>query len=325
MRLPHHLVSAPCFSFSEASDVVRALGPDRAYGEAEEITRLAEIGLPPVTSPNTLAVMMGYHPNFIWSILNRTRNHYRIFSIPKGQGSRRIEAPRVALKIIQKWLSFHFQNRWVPHKCVHGFVSGRSHITAAAQHLGARWVFSVDIKNFFPSTQAIQVRTALQELGYREELSLDCLMTLCCLNGRLVQGAPTSPSISNIALHDIDVILSDLADQYDIVFTRYADDIVFSGTGDIPSDLEKKVDQIFSKSAWKLSKTKRYLAVSPHRLKVHGLLVHGDRVRLTKRYRNRIRAYKYLAENNRIRPQDIATVNGHLSYAKQVAQFNSLL
>jgi len=303
--------------------VVRALGNDRAYGEGEEIRRLTDLGLPPVTSPNAIAVMMGYNPGFIWSILNRTRNHYRFFSIPKGRGSRQIEAPRVGLKIIQKWLSVHFQNRWTPHENVHGFVPGRSHITAAAQHLGARWVFSVDINNFFPSTPDAKVRLALQELGYTEELSLDCLDNVCCLDGKLVQGAPTSPIISNIALHDVDVYLSELADDYDVVFTRYADDIVFSGKGDVPAGLEDKIDYIFAPTVWTLSETKRHMAIAPHRRKIHGLLVHGESVKLTKGYRNRIRAYKHLAKNNSLRPQDVHIVKGHLNYALHVDRFNS--
>jgi RNA-directed DNA polymerase len=266
--------------------------------------------------------MMGYNAGFVWSLLNRTERYYRVFEIPKGRGTRAIQAPKIAIKIIQKWLSVHFQKRWRPSENVHGFVPGRSHLSAASRHLGARWVYSVDIENFFPSISALRVADALKELGYRTTESLDCLTRICCLGSRLVQGAPTSPVLSNIALHDIDEQLTHLSLITNTAYTRYADDVVFSGTDAFSVDMAQSVERIFLESGWILSDHKSILSVFPDRLKVHGLLVHGDAIRLTKGYRNRIRAFRHLSEKNLIKLSDQRRIYGHLNYSRQVAIYS---
>jgi len=264
------------------------------------------------------AAAVAYSPGFVWSLLNRTHRYYRHFTIPKGSGVRHIEAPRVALKAIQKWLSGHFQKVWQPNKCVFGFVPGRSHIDAASQHLLAVWVYSIDIEDFFPSVSFERVQHALRVLGYRTEKSINTLSTLCCLRARLVQGAPTSPVLSNIVLQGVDEKLMSIAEEHSLVFTRYADDIVFSGRGEVPNELILRIKSTVIDDGWRLADHKEELASLPKRLKVHGLLVHGQRVRLTKGYRNRIRAYRHLSSSGKIREEDKAKISGHVNYALQV-------
>lgn len=306
----------------DADDLISALGSSCTHEEAEEIRRLVEMGLPPVTSDEALAVLSGYNRGFLWFLLNQPEAHYRVFNIPKGRSVRQIEAPRVTLKFIQKWLSIHFEKRLILSDHVHGFVKGRSHITAAQRHLRARWVISVDIENFFPSTNLIQIRSSLKELGYKAQASLDILSRICSFRGRLSQGAPTSPVIANAAMKEIDDRLIRIAEESGSVFTRYADDIVFSGKSHFPEDLMTRIDELFRGTPWKLSDSKRSLSIHPARLKVHGLLVHGNRLRLTKGYRNRIRALIHLNSSGRISPKDTATVQGHLGYAAQIDRAN---
>lgn len=73
-----------------------------------------------------------------------------------------------------------------------------------------------------------------------------------------------------------------------------------------------------ARTPWQLADDKTRLAEVPQRLKVHGLLVHGSRARLTKGYRNKLRAYRHLLETKRIGDDDVARVKGHLSYASFV-------
>lgn len=324
MRPPHQLFENVAFVASEVAELVAGLGKDLSNQESDEIHRLFEMGLPPITSLNALSVMMGFNPGFIWSLSKRTSRYYRVFQIPKGKGTRQIEAPRVSLKLIQKWLSVHFEKSWHPNKAVHGFVRGKSHITAAKEHVNAEWVISADIANCFPSTTSADVEAALIKLGYRSADSLEILTSLLCYGGRLSQGAPTSPVISNIALDGIDTQLAAFSAQFGIKFTRYADDIVFSGEFE---QLEKiggsesifdRLKSVFSKTSWSLADHKLSFDDLPRRLKVHGLLVHGDSIRLTKGYRNRIRAYKHLLKIRKIKENDLPKVIGHLNYSKQI-------
>jgi hypothetical protein len=320
MRLPHKLIERLTLVAGSPRELCAALGDAAGDNEVEEIERLSAAGLPPITSLGALSVMTGYNPGFVWALANRASRYYRVFEIPKGRTTRQIEAPKIALKFVQKWLSYHFSKQWKPSDEVHGFVPGRSHVTAASVHLRAEWIFSIDLENFFPSTPTEMIRGSLLKLGYQGEEGLDLLAGILSFRGRLSQGAPTSPIISNISLSDVDGALSRIAMDYGIRFTRYADDITFSGpTGvEFPERLFTRVQEQFAATPWKISQRKVHLAKTPARLKVHGLLVHGDEIRLTKGYRNRLRAYRHLMDSGRIATDDRGRVIGHLNYASQI-------
>jgi len=317
MRLPLSLVTSQFFVFDSVEELLRALGSSISAIERVQISDLASRGLPPVTSKQTLSVMFGLNPGLIWSILNRPAKHYRNFEIPKGRSVRSIDAPRVALKIIQKWLSVQLQNVYAPPDHVFGFVPGRSHIKAAKRHVNSEWVFSVDVRNFFPSTPRLLVSLALTKVGFTAD-SAEIISRIACLRETLAQGAPTSPVLSNMCFDEIDKSLQNLATTYGANLTRYADDIVFSGVGVFPDALRLAVSELFQDGPWRLSASKTELSILPGRLKVHGLLVHGANIRLTKGYRNRLRAYKHLLCVGRVRPSDVKVLKGHLAYSNSV-------
>jgi RNA-directed DNA polymerase len=320
MRLPHTLVDRLTLVASSPDDVCTALGDAIKTEEETEIHRLCDAQLPPITSLAALSVMTGYNPGFVWLLANRTDRFYRVFEIPKGRSVRQIEAPRVALKLIQKWISVHLSSQWRTLDEVHGFVRGRSHLTAASAHLGAKWILSVDLENFFPSISAEKIRESLQAVGYRDGEGLEILVKLLSFKGRLCQGAPSSPVISNIAFATVDSALCDMAEKHSVRFTRYADDITFSGqdTRCNPESLLDELLHIIKETPWKISERKIHIAKHPTRLKVHGLLVHRENLALTKGYRNKIRAYKHLLRKGRIADGDRKRVTGHLNYAAQV-------
>lgn len=319
MKLPQPLLESPFFQFNSFDELNRALAGVWGPNEIDDAKRVTELGLPPVTSVMALATMLGLNPGLVWSIRHRPHRYYRSFNIPKGRGVRQIDAPRVLLKVIQKWISVHLQRVYAAPDHVYGFVPNRSHVEAAAVHCGAHWVFSLDIANFFPSTPEAQALQAFQSLGYSEQ-SADLLSKLSCLRGGLAQGAPTSPVLSNICMAAVDQQLVAVAFKHGLRLTRYADDIVFSGVGDPPADLEQQVRAILAVTPWTVAEGKVSLDVAPARLKVHGLLVHGNAIRLTKGYRNKIRAYRHLMNHSAIRDEDLATVRGHLEYSRYVNQ-----
>jgi hypothetical protein len=221
------------------------------------------------------------------------------------------------LKVIQKWFGFHLAEALHFEDCVHGFVSGRSAVTAARVHCGARWVYSVDLENFFPSIPIARVVSALVTLGYPQH-GADVIAKLCSYGGQLSQGSPASPVLSNLVFRDTDSALISLATAQGIQFTRYADDITFSGRADVPAELQVTVPNILRTHGWTLSAGKERLSQQPRRLKVHGLLIHGSRPRLTKGYRNKIRAYRHLLANGKVSTTDMRRVCGHLSYADSI-------
>ena len=306
-------------SYSSIDDYLQALDPDLRDQYEPEIRSLYEKGLPPVVSSRCLSVLFGYSTKFINVLSKKNKKYYREFTIRKGKKKRKIQAPRVALKVIQKWFGFHLAQSFEYEDYVFGFVAGRSSVDAASQHCNASWVYSVDIKDFFPSTDAGTVTKSLIGLGYSAK-AVELMVPIFFYGEGLAQGAPSSPVLSNLAMCDIDRQMKSIADELELKYTRYADDMVFSGKNDYPDGLKERVAVIFEPTCWNLSDDKCHLSEADkgQRLKVHNLLVHGDSPRLTKGYRNKIRAYKHLIKTGKASPDDAARLIGHIKYAESV-------
>jgi RNA-directed DNA polymerase len=156
-------------------------------------------------------------------------------------------------------------------------------------------------------------------LGY-DGLSAAICTELTCLNGFLAQGAPTSPTLSNICFREIDDALITIATQLSCQVTRYADDIVFSGSGTQPENLPQMLAELFGPSPWALAPQKTLVQPLKGRIKVHGLVVGHDAVRLTKGYRNKIRAYGYILATKGEGAFESAKLRGHVQYARQIQE-----
>lgn len=313
MRLSQSFLESDYFQFKDSDQFLRSLSHEISIEERNEIQRLIDLRLPPVTSWVSLATLLGVNTGIIWSFYKKPHKYYREFEIPKGNGKvRKIQAPKIGLKIIQKWLSVRLADKYQSASHVYGFVSGRSHIDAANVHCGCDWVFSVDIQDFFQTTPESFVENAMIEIGYGARSS-ELIARFACLNGFLAQGSPLSPLLSNMCLRHLDEVLLNLSNNYGVRISRYADDVVFSGVGDFPEGLRNSVVEAFSSTPWKIAKNKIKLSKKPNRLKVHGLLVGASEIRLTKGYRNKLRAYKYLLENGKLK-ENISIVKGHLNY-----------
>ncbi|WP_082515341.1 reverse transcriptase family protein [Methylobacterium sp. Leaf112] len=317
MRLPQTLLNSIFFTFALEQEFVSAFGTSLQAIERSEIERLAALQLPPITSEDALALMIGVNPGMIWSLVNRNYKYYDSFVIKKGAKERRISAPRVSMKLIQKWISLHLENAYDPPDHVYGFVAGRSHLDAASKHCEAQWIHSFDIRNFFQNTPSNVVENSLLEIGYKEP-STDIIVPLCTLAGFLAQGAPTSPVLSNMAFKKVDAQLAEVAAAEGLNLTRYADDIVFSGIKAPNSALIEIIKRILAQTPWSLAEEKSHFSEAPNRRKVHGLLVHGNKPRLTKGYRNRIRGFEHAMHKGKIKPEDLIRIKGHLNYAAYV-------
>ena len=317
MRLPQQLLESTYFLFTRPEELVEALGLAPDDEETARILELAGRALPPVTSMHCLATMFGVNPGFIWSLAHRPHRYYRTFEIPKGRRTRRITAPHVALKMIQKWFGHHIARVVPTPSHVYGFVPGRSHIEAAHAHRGAEWALSVDIASFFQTTPATHVMSALEKLGYDREAAA-LLTSLTCYLGFLAQGAPSSPTLSNLCFEDADAALVRLSEHHACRMTRYADDIVLSGQGIMPSGLRAELRAIFEGTPWRLAAEKESVQPIKGRIKIYGLVVNGSKVRTTKGYRNKLRAYRHILATRGEKTKDCRVLVGHVQYAQHV-------
>jgi retron-type reverse transcriptase len=183
------------------------------------------------------------------SLACKTRNpklrhyHYRILEKPSG-GLRLIEAPKKRLKEMQRQILDHILDGIPDHPAVHGFVKGRSIKTFAAPHVGQQVVLRMDIKNFFPSFGCPRIQALFRTAGFPETVA-DLLGGMCTTatpkevcarlddetysRRHLPQGAPTSPALANMGAFRMDCRLDGLAKTAGVQYTRYADDLAFSG------------------------------------------------------------------------------------------------
>jgi RNA-directed DNA polymerase len=180
--------------------------------------------------------------------------HYRILAKPSGN-IRLIEAPKPRLKELQRKVLGQILEKIPPHSAAHGFLKRRSIRTFIAPHVGQRVVLRMDLKDFFPSISGARIQTLFRTVGYPESVA-DLLGGICTnatprdvwnspameansgqvwearslyARPHLPQGAPTSPALANLCAYRVDCRLSGLAKSAGAAYTRYADDLAFSG------------------------------------------------------------------------------------------------
>jgi retron-type reverse transcriptase len=233
--------------------------------------RLAEHGLPVLHTPADVAARLGLPIKTLrWLAFHTdvaTRTHYIRFEVPKRSGGMRVlAAPHKRLKTAQRWILGNILARMSPTDAAHGFVPGRGIATNASPHVGRAIVLNLDLENFFPAITFPRVRAAFERHGYSGSVAT-VLALLCTESPRttatyagtaytvatgpraLPQGAPTSPALSNQAARKLDKRLLGVAVRLGLTYTRYADDLTFSGG-----------EELAGKIGWLLAKVRHIAA-----------------------------------------------------------------
>lgn len=156
---------------------------------------------------------------------------YRSFDLKKRKSisTRRIKSPIKPLKEIQKKLARDLLDTYSTPLNVYGYVKGRDVVEKAEKHVGQRWVARIDLENFFGTFNFGRVRGMFRSKPFCFPDALATVLAqLCVDSNELPQGAPTSPVISNILMWRLDARLRRMAREHRCVYTRYADDLVFS-------------------------------------------------------------------------------------------------
>lgn len=235
-------------------------------------------------------------------------SHYVTFAIPKrGGGERLIMAPKSRLKAIQRRLLRLLVGKLPVSEYAHGFRSGHSVLSNATPHVGKSVVLRMDIQEFFPSLHVGRVRGLLLALGYsypvattlavlmteapRQPVAAGDLRYFAPVGTRACpQGAPTSPGISNALLVKMDRRLAGLARQRGFTYTRYADDLTFSGE-DLAQvhALRHLVARVVREEGFTINRAKTRVMRRGSRQSVTGVTV-NDVLGLSRRERRRLRA-----------------------------------
>lgn len=240
-----------------------------------------------------------------------TYTHHRI---NKGNGKyRSIYAPNDELKQKQNEILLDLY-KVLPHPANHGFIPFRSIVTNASHHIGRKYVLSVDIKDFFPSTTTEKLVKILDRFFPNQKKNLPYLI----YKNHIPQGAPTSPYLANFSLYDFDHILSQYCETFDGCYTRYADDITISFDSAAVKDILNFINTNLNKEKYYLSYKKTHLAHKSKRQKVTGIIV-NKKLNIPYEIRNNIRAYNHLIKNKKFNQDQIPWamgLNGYLEMTK---------
>ena len=313
-----------------------------------------------------VAHLLGFKPKALSYLLYVQKSgKYDTFKIPKRNGGERIiDAPSPKLRLIQKRLAKLLEecieesseDRGLTSKFSHGFKRKHSIVTNALNHRKKRYVFNIDLHDFFGSINFGRVRGFFI---HNNHFKLDpkiatILAQICCYQSRLPQGSPCSPVVSNLVGHLLDMRLAPFAEKFHCHYSRYADDITFS-TNELtfPSQIatvdkstsehiwvtSKSLNRLIRKTGFAVNDSKTRMQYSFSRQEVTGLIV-NSKVNTSVEYRKLTRAMvNKLLENGEftvkkyiraksgesqltVAPGTIENLGGRLSFIDSVNVYN---
>lgn len=253
-------------------------------------------------------------------ILADSSKFYRSFEIPKRRGgARKIDAPYPILAGVQQALVHDLRNRCDVSEHAYAYCRRRSAVMHASSHLGCEELLTVDIENFFGSITRQQIHQTLLEsnldTSYAHIASL-----VSTLQGVLPQGAPTSPLLSNVVFNALDVRFARLAAHLGIVYTRYADDLAFSGKN-IPRNLPGLIDEILSSKGYRLNPAKTMLKVKGAKKIITGVSISTGVPKAPRRFVRSVRAEVHYVEKNLGRFSSLSSIDP-LTYERILGKLN---
>src|SRR5690625_70414 len=266
------------------------------------ITKLLKNNTPIIFDFNHLSLLLGRQPFYLASVVNSPDNHYRNFKLKKRSGGfREITTPFPALLEMQYWIYNNILKNVSVNPCAHGFTYKKSIITNATIHAGQNELLKLDLKDFFPSININRIIYVFKTLGYPNEIAF-YLASICSYNESLPQGAPTSPMLSNIIAKQLDKRLINLAKKYNLKFTRYADDLTFSGKN-IPAKFIEYINAIIEDEGFDLNEAKTRLYKNNRKRIVTGISVLEKEIKIPREYKRNLRQelhfiFKYSFESH---------------------------
>lgn len=245
---------------------------------------LLNLGLPVIFDKQHFALLVGRELSEITKMMAMIEtNYYHEAKIVKKSGKMRtLNIPAVSLRLVQKWILDNILYKIRVSQYCNGFCKKKSICTNAQNHLNQDCIVNMDMSDFFPSISQKQIFRIFYYYGYTIEVSY-MLARLCTYDGYLPQGAPTSPYLSNIACLKLDKRLTGLAKKYESTYSRYADDITFSGKCGIQKIIPV-AEKIIQDEGFSLNVNKTRIAYYYQRQEVTGINVNGKKMHVDKRY-----------------------------------------
>lgn len=260
-------------------------------------------GLPPIWSRLPYLLLL-HHPEgsdrHFWQqyrtfndLLQKRNSHYIQCQIPKNSGGlRTLMIPDPTLRFHQQFIlrDILCHIPVSPYACA--YHKGRGLRDLARPHIGHETLIHLDLADFFSHvTEQMVYEALLKETGYPKSVA-GFLSRLCCYRGYLPQGACTSPALSNICFKACDTALAALAQKHNMVYTRYSDDLYFSGNGVDAGAVIRDVKTLVSSYGFSIRNDKTKVLGKHHCQKVTSLVV-NEKLQVSRDYRRKLRQEIY--------------------------------
>lgn len=263
--------------------------------------------LPIIFDQTHFSLLLGIDNEYLHRMSNAPEFFYRTFQIKKRNGKlRRIDEPLPDLKRVQSWILNEILYKIPCSRFAKAYVPGTSIKDNVRFHRGQNLVVTLDVKDFFPSIKSGYILNVFLSVGYNLLTSV-LLTRLCCLSESLPQGAPTSAYLSNLVMRNFDTGISKYCVDNGIRYTRYADDLTFSGNIDL-ARLLYCVDYELKYLNLRRNPQKLKVMRKGTRQKVTGVVVNEKR-QLPREYRMQIRQEVHYIQR--------FGVNDHLAHIRE--------
>lgn len=243
---------------------------------------------------------LGISAKSLYAVSNNLSKHYRKTKLPKkGGGFRNLSVPDEVLKSIQKRIAEVLLIHMPVSRYAKAYRFGSSTLRNAKHHIGKQVVLKLDILHFFDSIRYSTVKDKVfPENIYAEPLRI-LLTMLCYYKDALPQGAPSSPAITNIILYEFDEQIGQWCWERGIAYTRYCDDMTFSGDFD-PAEVIRFIRLELKKMGFLLNEQKIKIQRPGRQQTVTGIVV-NERLSIPTDYRRKLRQELYFCRKFGIR------------------------
>ena len=235
---------------------------------------------------------LGFSAKTLYGLSNNIDKHYHNAFIPKSDGTKRkLSVPDIILKKVQRSIVDNILAYYPVSKYAKAYAYGSSVQNNAAPHIGKKKILKLDIEGFFDNIFYSRVKDVV---FYKEKFSepIRILLSMLCYHrDSLPQGAPTSPAITNIIMYEFDEKIGSFCEQRGIDFTRYCDDMTFSGDFN-----EKEIIELVKSELKKLGlflKNRKTVVIPNTKRQIVTGIVVNEKVNLTREYKKKIRQEMY--------------------------------
>lgn len=236
---------------------------------------------------------IGINQSRLLTLIDNSASFYKTYRIKKKDGSYRIiNAPGIEIKAIQLWILRNIlEKKLHPSEYAHAYYKSRGIKTNATMHLHKKFIYCLDIKDFFPSIYIDKIVPIFKSINSINSTLANQLGRICTYLLRLPQGGITSPYLSNLVFKDIDNEIGDYCERKNIIYTRYADDLSFSSDyKEGLKDLKPFVEKILIAQRFELNNNKERMLSEGGKMMITGIRLNSKRLTIGRERKRMMRA-----------------------------------